>query len=306
VPPAQKLLNILIVAATCVQCRAGTADVGLICSTCADKLAGCAGLLPDHISSKIEPARADAWLIDPWGHPHAVSGEKTLVGRMPGHDLLILNASVSRDHAELRRDDEAWVVRDLGSRNWTQVDGSRVQGRAQFGDGARISFGDAAFYFRESDDSITAMTQRPAATGHAMDSRTFRYTLRGESNGTELCLIGTRSDETALESGGALLYREQGEETWEELSLAALEFQLLNMLCRQWLEEEGSPSKTRGCVATKRLAKLLPFQSKYANEENVRQVVRRLRATLKKIGVEDLIGAVPGRGYHLAWPVCSA
>ena len=39
--------------------------------------------------------------------------------------------------------------------------------------------------------------------------------------------------------------------------------------------------------------------------EPVRQVVRRLRATLKKIGVAELINAVPGRGYYVAWPVSS-
>jgi DNA-binding winged helix-turn-helix (wHTH) protein len=58
-------------------------------------------------------------------------------------------------------------------------------------------------------------------------------------------------------------------------------------------------------VATKQLAKELPFQSRYANEENVRQVVRRLRTTLKKIGVVDVVKAVPGRGYYVAWSVSS-
>ena len=59
----------------------------------------------------------------------------------------------------------------------------------------------------------------------------------------------------------------------------------------------------RGCVATKQLARDLPFQSKYANEENVRQVVRRLRAELREVGAEGILAVAPGRGYYLASPV---
>ncbi len=291
--------------AACVQCGAGEAGVGLLCGECAEQIGGCAGLLPDHITSRTNPARADAWLIDQWGHPHALKAAETVIGRMPIHDLLILNASVSREHAKLTRADGGWVVRDLGSRNWTQLDGVKVAGRAQITDGVHVMFGDAGFFFKEDTPTISSQTVCPAPTGHAADSRTFRFTLRGGTVAKELCLLGTRSAAADTKAGGALLYRDRGEEEWSELNLSALEFQLLNVLCRQWLEEEGSPSKSRGCVATKRLAKALPFQSKYANEENVRQVVRRTRTTLKNIGIEDLIGAAPGRGYHLAWPVSS-
>ena len=286
-------------------CEAADADIGVVCSQCGEKLQGCTGLLPDHVTSRTPSARADAWLIDAWGHPHAISAQRAAIGRMPEHDFLILNASVSRDHARLTRDQEGWMVRDLGSRNWTQVAGTRVEGTARISDGALIMFGDAAFFFKESVPPSQSGDQRPAPTGHAADSRTFRFTLRGETVGKELCLLGTRSADGAQDSAGALLHRDHGEEEWAELNLALLEFQLLNVLCRQWLEEAGSLSKSRGCVATKHLAKTLPFQSRYANEENVRQVVRRTRSTLKKIGVEDLIGAVPGRGYHLAWLVSS-
>ncbi len=290
---------------SCVQCRMGAAEVGLLCSGCAEKLTGCDGLLPEHITSRTDPGRAAAWLIDQWGHPHALPARDSMIGRMPGHDLKILNGSVSRDHARLVREDGAWMVRDLGSRNWTQVDGVRVESRAPLSDGALVMFGTASFFFKESTPEISEITRMPAPTGHVADSRTFRFTLRGETVAMELCLLGTRSGDGTTDASGALLYRDRGAEEWSELNLSSLEFQLLNVLCRQWLEEEGSESKTRGCVATKRLAKALPFQSRYANEENVRQVVRRTRTTLKKIGIDDLIGAVPGRGYHLAWPVAS-
>jgi DNA-binding winged helix-turn-helix (wHTH) protein len=59
----------------------------------------------------------------------------------------------------------------------------------------------------------------------------------------------------------------------------------------------------RGCVPTKLLARDLPFQSKYANEENVRQVVRRLRAVLGEVGVDSVLAVAPGRGYYLSCAV---
>jgi hypothetical protein len=51
----------------------------------------------------------------------------------------------------------------------------------------------------------------------------------------------------------------------------------------------------RGCVPTKQLARELPFQSKYANEENVRQVVRRLRGALAEVGATGALAIAPGR-----------
>jgi hypothetical protein len=115
----------------------------------------------------------------------------------------------------------------------------------------------------------------------------------------ELCLVGT----TDLAAGGALLSRAQGAESWTERGLAPLEFQLLRALCMRATEEANSPSAVRGCVQTRQLARDLPFQSKYANEENVRQVVRRLRGVLGELGVDGVLAVAPGRGYYLSCPV---
>ena len=103
--------------------------------------------------------------------------------------------------------------------------------------------------------------------------------------------------------GGALLARAAGAAAWTERALPPLEFQLLRTLCARAAEEADSPAAVRGCVATKQLARDLPFQSKYANEENVRQVVRRLRSVLAEVGAEGVLAVMPGRGYYLACPV---
>ena len=114
--------------------------------------------------------------------------------------------------------------------------------------------------------------------------------------GAELCLVGG-GDPGA---GGALLSRPVGGDAWSERGLAPLEFQLLRALCGRAHDEAASPSLVRGCVPTRQLARDLPFQSKYANEENVRQVVRRLRGVLAEAGADGVLAVAPGRGYYLA------
>jgi hypothetical protein len=275
--------------------------VGVLCARCADPVTPADGLLPDHVSSGAAPAAA--WLIDGFGLPHAVKSG-SIVGRKPPSEVLVLHGSVSREHAELTATAEGWRVRDLGSRNGTHVDGQRVPGRGALHDGAILVIGSVGFRFVGRDVALPVAAPGSLATAQA-GGAAVRYVTRGDHAGTaiELCLLTTAAVAASDGAGGALLYRAGDVKTWSELSLPPLEFQLLRVLCARAVAEADSPARTKGCVPTKELARDLPFQSKYANEENVRQVVRRARATLAEIGAGELIAAAPGRGYYLDWKV---
>ncbi|PYC82142.1 peptide-binding protein [Streptomyces tateyamensis] len=67
------------------------------------------------------------------------------IGRAPGSDLRLSDASVSRNHAELRRYPHGWTLRDLGSTNGTHVNGHRVTGAVPVRPGDRVTFGNLAF-----------------------------------------------------------------------------------------------------------------------------------------------------------------
>ncbi len=250
----------------------GLPAVGVLCARCADPIAPAEGLLPEHVTSNA--ARGTAWIVDGFGTAHPVRSG-TVLGRKAPSEVLVLHGSVSREHAELTLGVEGWRVRDLGSRNATHVDGQRVPGRGPLSDGAVLMIGSVGFRFVGKDVAMPVVAPGSLATQVAA------------SDG----------------SGGALLYRQGATTTWSELSLPPLEFQLLRVLCARAVAEAESPARARGCVPTKELARDLPFQSKYANEENVRQVVRRARATLAGIGAGELIAALPGRGYYLDWRV---
>jgi pSer/pThr/pTyr-binding forkhead associated (FHA) protein len=272
--------------------------VGVLCRACAAAVPVPDGLIPDHVTSRLPRGDAAGWLVDGFGAAHAVGATRTLIGRRPQADVVVLSSSVSRDHAELHRVDGGWQIRDLGSRNGTTVDGARIQGRAPVPERATLRIGDVAFLFVGRPAALPDAGERSLETAHAGNG-TFRFTLRGPS--LDLCLLGAPSVDA--DTGGALLYRDTAGTAWSELSLPPLEFHLLRALCARAIADGTSPSRSRGCVPTKQLARDLPFQSRYANEENVRQVVRRLRATLVRIGADALVEALPGRGYYVAWPV---
>jgi pSer/pThr/pTyr-binding forkhead associated (FHA) protein len=51
---------------------------------------------------------------------------EVLIGRLDSNDLVLADAAVSRVHAKLVREGEAWVLLDLESRTGTFVDGQRI------------------------------------------------------------------------------------------------------------------------------------------------------------------------------------
>jgi hypothetical protein len=69
-----------------------------------------------------------------------------VVGRGSACDLVLADLTVSRVHAELRRDDDSgWTLVDLGSLNGTRLNGWRLVGPAKVTSGDEISFGDCGF-----------------------------------------------------------------------------------------------------------------------------------------------------------------
>lgn len=279
--------------ARCARC-ASDAAVGVLCTACAGEVAPCAGLLREHVVSRDDGGVADAWLVDGFGVAHPVSSAGCRIGRRPDDDLALLHGSVSRDHVELVRGGGDWQVRDRGSRNGTRIDGQRVTGRASLASASMLAVGEVRLWF--VDGALPIGAARPGGdTTHGAALEDLRFVLRKDQD--ELCVL------VGGGGGGAVLHRPDPASGWSEVNLSPLELQLLRTLCRQALTDINSPARTRGCVPTKQLARVLPFQSEYADEENVRQVVRRLRTALASVGVKGVVEGVQGRGYFLGWAI---
>lgn len=69
-----------------------------------------------------------------------------VVGRGSACDLVLSDLTVSRVHAELRREgDGGWMLVDLGSLNGTRLNGWRLVGPMRVKSGDEVSFGDCGF-----------------------------------------------------------------------------------------------------------------------------------------------------------------
>jgi hypothetical protein len=61
------------------------------------------------------------------GETFAAEGPRTLIGRSPDCDVFLDDVTVSRRHAEIALEDDAYVIRDLGSLNGTFVNRHRIE-----------------------------------------------------------------------------------------------------------------------------------------------------------------------------------
>ncbi len=92
-----------------------------------------------------------------------------IAGRELTSDLPVLDAAVSRRHAELRPVGEAVEITDLGSRNGTWLNGTRIE-RGVARDGDRLAFGTVTFLVRTAD----ALQLRRPPSAPPADSATTR------------------------------------------------------------------------------------------------------------------------------------
>jgi pSer/pThr/pTyr-binding forkhead associated (FHA) protein len=99
---------------------------------------------PTKAARKLEPApsaaaRAQALLVGE-GRRTALRSDRATIGRSRDCDVILSDPNVSRRHAEVVRDGDAWVVLDLGSTNGIKVNGRRTE-RAELRPGDRLTMG---------------------------------------------------------------------------------------------------------------------------------------------------------------------
>ena len=83
------------------------------------------------------------------GRKHAVTGTRVVLGRSREADVRISDVNISRKHAEVRHEEDAYWIVDLGSLNGTMVNGKRID-RKRLRDGARITLGSTESVFGRS------------------------------------------------------------------------------------------------------------------------------------------------------------
>ena len=74
------------------------------------------------------------------GRDVPIASERAVLGRSRECDVRVDDSNVSRRHAEVRREEGAYWIVDLGSTNGTELNGRRIE-RARLSDGDRITLG---------------------------------------------------------------------------------------------------------------------------------------------------------------------
>jgi hypothetical protein len=238
------------------------------------------GLCPEQITAAPTRDATSACLIDQWGRVHHLS-DVTTIGRDPEQAMIaVLEQSVSRLHVELRLDRGRWMVRDLGSTNGSFIEGKRVDRATAIGDLQLLVVGDVGFVFVLDGGTIGiggVPSSIRATVAHARNER--------------LRLI-----EPAAGGGGVVDYG------GAQVQLGATQFALVRLLGERFLAEQGRPDEVRGFVRSVELMKTLPWETAHPDDNHVKQMVRRVRRALARVGLEDAIESRHGFGYRLVIP----
>ena len=113
------------------------------------------------------------------------------VGRDPQSDVVLDDPSVAAEHFRVQREDDGWLLLDLGSRAGTYVDGARVE-RAWLKPGASIKAGEVTLRFSSQKERLKVAPSDAHRFGALVgDSVVMRevFTLLGRIAGSEATLL---------------------------------------------------------------------------------------------------------------------
>lgn len=289
----------------CAVCLREPPSLGLLCDDCRDELSAPFGLAPEQILATAARA-TDAALLDRWGRPHPLAAH-AVVGRVAAGDgVLLLDGCVSRRHAELvRNPDGAWWVRDLGSRAGTRVGEQRVDVAVELRHGDQVSFGPIAFFFVVAPAGLPEVAIDPAAFATARPTER-RVAPAGVARAAETGDFPEEHTDAGLPHLGLTLHEPTGGGGGLisvgacELQLSTAQLELLRLLTARMAHDADLDAAVRGFVRSSELIGTLSWESRDPSDEHVKQLVRRLRRSLVKAGIGDLIEARRGFGYRLA------
>ncbi len=80
---------------------------------------------------------------------YRINGKGVIVGRGKDCDIPINNMFLSLEHFQVWFDEGEWYIGDMGSKNGTYLNGSKLKKVKTIEDGDEISFGDIKFIFEE-------------------------------------------------------------------------------------------------------------------------------------------------------------
>lgn len=158
------------------------------------------------------------------------------IGREKTNDLVVNDASVSREHARITVDNGVYKLRDLGSTNGTFVNGKQITGEVILQPSDQVKVGN-----RVIDWMTFAMKpEQPVAS-----RRTPKNRPAGKSNRKVLGIAGLGVLATAVIAGIVLLITNSKVDVYDEYKSASV------LIVTQWAYQVTSGSNTIGVFVVK-------------------------------------------------------
>ena len=85
------------------------------------------------------------------------------IGRHSSCELVLRKDDISRRHAEVFQDGDAFRLRDLGSTNGTFLNGEKIDGTASLNAGDKIEIGSSIIIFCQVDGDVGMLDEEPSA-----------------------------------------------------------------------------------------------------------------------------------------------
>ena len=238
----------------------------------------CAGLRAEDVWVAPGP-RPGPGLLDQWGRAHRL-GPTAIIGRDPdAAQLVVSHPSVSRRHAYLRCvADDVFEIIDHGSTNGTFLGTRRVTGVSLAAEGQVLVVGDVGFVLLSAANAeLHPCAPGARSTSSAAPPTTTLMTVRWELRGG---------------AGDARVFCARA-----SAGLPADEWRcLVALIAARQTPVTGTPSPLEGYV---RSVDLAASCGDAASVVSIRAVVRRLRASLASIGVDDGVEEHERFGYRL-------
>lgn len=83
---------------------------------------------------------------------YRINGKGVIVGRGKDCDITVNHMFLSVEHFQVWYDEGVWYIGDMGSKNGTYINGSKLRKVRRLEDGDEISFGELKFIFEEEQE----------------------------------------------------------------------------------------------------------------------------------------------------------
>lgn len=151
------------------------------------------------------------------------------IGRAPDNDLVVADSEVSWRHALVYREGDHVLIRDLGSRNGTLVDGASITGPTRLNDRSRVRIGSVDLFVRGVPSALAQpLLIEEVGTGIQHPLHKARYTI-GPGEGADLRVPSAEAEITLMVPGNGEIWcgvddEDRPVEIGETLTLGGLSF----------------------------------------------------------------------------------